>query len=528
MNKLIAIVLVTLVASAQLIAQSGQTYAPNPIRVGGPVEASRFIETNGFAKLNRHGFNSTNVQWRLLKTISLTNVTDVSACAFSPSNSTFWTVHNNNNGRITEWSLDGVFQRQLNWTSSQIPDAEAMSHVGGNWWAIAEEDANRIILFQITNNASSASATMDTNNARIIKIDASIAVDGVGGGGGVEGIAWDWTRQGIWVAKEKTPCQIVFCSFTGTSNYVHPAMTQITNASNNDIGDLFLDRENDILWIVQNEPTGASATNRIVGLNLTTSNVVARIQLHEMGQVEGISMTPDGFILVAGEVNVFSIYAPEPANSGIEWVRPSWSTNLPHYPSSLFVRSQTNQVTGDARISGTGFMGTAVVTNNAHVVGTANMSTGNVTNNLTVAGTASVSAAVVTNNINVGGAANVGSAVVTNSIAFIGNTVAGAGSGNSNFTFTVSMGDRDANAAGNVSVTAIMGGALGITYTTSMFFTNGSGSEKGIQFSAVTNAWHWPTNQAAPTVIPNNTALYISARTHGSNVHAAYAFYTWP
>lgn len=305
------------------------------LSVSGVVEAGRFagsqfVVTNGFNR--RSVFRSTNLQWRLVKNLTLTNVQDVSACAYYPSNGTLWTVHNNANGRLTEWTLDGVFVRKIDGSGSGLADCESITYLGGDKFAVIEEDANRIYILGISNNASGS--TWTTNNCSVIKLDASIPVDGVGGGGGVEGICFDWDRNGWWVAKEKGNAAIYFCSTDGTSNYVWPQMSQVTNASYTDLSDLFLDRENQILWVSQDEGAGG---DRVIGIDLLTSNVICTIAMPNFGQLEGVSLTTDGYLLVAGEVNQYAVFEPclGGLNSGVSW-NPNAVTSLPSTPQFPF------------------------------------------------------------------------------------------------------------------------------------------------------------------------------------------------
>lgn len=270
----------------------------------------------------------TNIQWRLAKNITLTNVTDVSACSYNPLTHTFWTIHNNNAGRITEWNLQGENIRVINGTGAQCPDGEAIVWMGGERYAISDEDSGRIFILSITNNASGSS--WSTNNCQIIQLSSTIGND-VNSGSGAEGIAWDQDRNGWWVAREKAPAQLLFVSADGstTNNYFTTAQMQtFTNSTHTDFSDLYLDRENQLLWVSQDE--GGTQTDRVLAISLITSNVVHTINMTNFGQLEGVSVTPDGLLLVAGEVNQFAIYEPYLGglNSGIKYNR-NTSTNLP-------------------------------------------------------------------------------------------------------------------------------------------------------------------------------------------------------
>lgn len=281
-------------------------------------------------------WGGTNVQWRLVKNLTLTNVLDVSACAWYPSNRTFFTIHNNGNGTITEWTLDGVCTRILtNPVAGTVPDCESITWMGGNRFAVVDEDNNRIFILSITNGATG----WVTNNATIVQLSSSIGVDG-GTPSGVEGIAWDADRNGWWVVREKGPAQLLFCSADGsvTNNWFSTAQMQtFTNANHTDFSDIFLDRQNQMLWVTQDEP---NQYDRVLGISLLTSNVVVTLDCTNFGQLEGVSMTLDNKLLLAGEVNQFAIYEPYIGglNTGMGWTQPATnSPSVPYYPNGVAV-----------------------------------------------------------------------------------------------------------------------------------------------------------------------------------------------
>jgi hypothetical protein len=82
----------------------------------------------------------------------------------------------------------------------------------------------------------------------------------------------------------------------------------------------------------------------------------------------------------------------------------------------------------------------------------------------------------------------------------------------------------------NVSIRAIMGGTVGTICFPYLTITNGSGSDRTIEFSSVTNLWRWYYAQSgvAPSVLTNGTQLEISFRVNGTNVLASYGYAPWP
>jgi uncharacterized protein YjiK len=301
------------------------------------------INTNAVAlseKLDGHFWASggtnfgTNIQWRMVKHITLTNVVDVSACAWNANERRFYTIHNNASGRITRWTLDGVCDQIITGPGAGASDCEEITWLGGNRYAVSEEDNNRIFILSITNGTTAWA----TNNTTIIQLPASIGTD-PGSGSGVEGLAYDHDRAGWWVAREKSPAQLMFVDSAtlSTNNFFSDAqMQQFTNANHTDFSSLHLDRFTQTLWVGQDEG-GAGGFDRVIGISLLTSNLIATIDCTNMTQLEGVSVLNDGKILVAGEANQFAIYEPYIGgrNTGFDWER-STTITLPDIPSFPF------------------------------------------------------------------------------------------------------------------------------------------------------------------------------------------------
>lgn len=115
-------------------------------------------------------------------------------------------------------------------------------------------------------------------------------------------------------------------------------------------------------------------------------------------------------------------------------------------------------------------------------------------------------------------------------ISYRDHVVSGTGGANTNFTLLASIGKAFINGFTNVSIRAIMGGVAGYTHTFSITITNGSGSNRTLEFSPVTNAWKWSYAQGAiaPTVLTNSEQIIITGELSNTNVTAAYAYYPWP
>lgn len=128
----------------------------------------------------------------------------------------------------------------------------------------------------------------------------------------------------------------------------------------------------------------------------------------------------------------------------------------------------------------------------------------------------------------------IGGGHLTNKMTVDGNIEFTAGllnGGAQNTNYTLIAGTNTVYIGGgysNVHVVAIMGGVAGRAIPMTIIITNGAGSEGHISFSAVTNAWHWPYSQGAPSVLTNNVQWVINLILDNTNVLAAWAAYAWP
>lgn len=132
--------------------------------------------------------------------------------------------------------------------------------------------------------------------------------------------------------------------------------------------------------------------------------------------------------------------------------------------------------------------------------------------------------------IKTSGTGNTGWWLLNPGVSFPETIVSGAGGALTNFTLLSSYGKSIINGFTNVSIRAIMGGSEGVTYTFSITITNGSGSNRTLEFSNATNDWKWSYAQGAtaPTTLTNSEQIVITGELRNTNITAAYAYYPWP
>ena len=115
-------------------------------------------------------------------------------------------------------------------------------------------------------------------------------------------------------------------------------------------------------------------------------------------------------------------------------------------------------------------------------------------------------------------------------IGYAGSLLTGTGGEQTNYNLQARHGHRWINGFTNVSIRSITGGTTNTSQFPTITITNGSGSNRTLEFSAVTNAWKWSFAQSstAPSVITNGTRLDLSFHVSGTNVLGAFSYSSWP
>jgi len=124
-----------------------------------------------------------------------------------------------------------------------------------------------------------------------------------------------------------------------------------------------------------------------------------------------------------------------------------------------------------------------------------------------------------------------GQHVLTNgNIRFTPTAISGVGGANTNFTLLSTQPEVYINGFTNVSIRAVMGYSDSLVDYWSCNITNGSGSDRTLEFSAVTNRYRFAGTYGtnAPSVLTNATRLEISGRQQGTNVQVVYSYFAWP
>ena len=108
--------------------------------------------------------------------------------------------------------------------------------------------------------------------------------------------------------------------------------------------------------------------------------------------------------------------------------------------------------------------------------------------------------------------------------------LAGVGGANTNFTLLATNVETTINGFTNVSIRAVMVTDTANALYWNCLITNGSGSDRTLEFSAVTNNFRFSGTYGtnAPSVLTNNTQILISGRSLGTNTIVGYSYFPWP
>lgn len=121
--------------------------------------------------------------------------------------------------------------------------------------------------------------------------------------------------------------------------------------------------------------------------------------------------------------------------------------------------------------------------------------------------------------------------IITNLQPYLATQViTGTGGANTNFTLLATNAETTINGFTNVSIRAVMSYVDGVSLYWTCLITNGSGSDRTLEFSAVTNRYRFAGTYGtnAPSTLTNNTQLLISGRSLGTNTLIGYTYYAWP
>ncbi len=226
---------------------------------------------------------------------------DLSGITYSNKTKTLFMVQNDP-PNIYEVDLAGNFIRKIKLTG--FDDTEGISHIAETQFAIAEEKKGRIVFFDILSNTSEIN--LQENYAIQLPNPEN---DSWGLNDGLEGVSYNPSDQKIYTVKEKD--NKGFFAFDLPDRFP----SNLTNADIiipcdvNSAGFPFL---KDLAGVYHqgNSILMLSEDNKVLVQIDENCNEISRLSLAAMEQPEGITISDEGFLYVAGEKNELFIFEP--------------------------------------------------------------------------------------------------------------------------------------------------------------------------------------------------------------------------
>ncbi len=257
--------------------------------------------------------------------VSVPGTGDLSGLAYNENTNTLFGIDNDTNS-IFELDTDGTVLRTI--TLTGFDDTEAITYMGNDLFAIAEERRGRIVFVLIGTGSN------------IVYPSTYVQLTGTwNDNSGLEGLSYDSSTNIMYVVQEYYPMTIhafeVPADFTGTITASNPFDIQNNTYGFTDLSGLhhlslpsalsnYGFTEN--LLIMSQLNAAVVEVNPITGeeysrLDLTTGGANGTV-IFSLAQAEGVAVAPDGNIYIIGEPNHFYRFS----NSFFPYAPPTLST----------------------------------------------------------------------------------------------------------------------------------------------------------------------------------------------------------
>ncbi|MCB5190728.1 SdiA-regulated domain-containing protein [Methylobacillus arboreus] len=230
---------------------------------------------------------------------------DLSDLSYNHETHTLFTV-SNKQPLIVELALDGKVLRKIH--VQGISDMEGIAHIGGNRFALLNEDTHTLVIADIRNDVHE----LDVRNAPSLTL-AMYAHDNKG----FEGIVWDKERRRLLVAKERSPKRVIAIhgfvdALPGQPVSIHIEKLQETASCGlRDLSAVTYDVASGHVLLLSDD-SRMVAEYDAEGKMLDTLALWRGFQglSKSVPQAEGLAIGPDKRIYVISEPNLFYVFKP--------------------------------------------------------------------------------------------------------------------------------------------------------------------------------------------------------------------------
>ncbi|BDH44128.1 hypothetical protein TUM12370_01720 [Salmonella enterica subsp. enterica serovar Choleraesuis] len=224
---------------------------------------------------------------------------NLSALTWNPETRTLFATINHP-ATVVELSTDGKLLRKLE--VDGIHDPEAIEHIEGNRYVIADERQRHLYEVEITPQTQ----RLNVSDAPGLRLD----MDGRDGNSGFEGLAWNRADKHLLVAQERKPIKLFkiegFPALSGVSNVEIKVTTGASWMSSiGDISSLDYDSEHKQLLVMSEQSDkilfiSPEKSVKQLTLDGTKHGLKARIP-----QPEGMATDGHGHLYIVSEPNLF-------------------------------------------------------------------------------------------------------------------------------------------------------------------------------------------------------------------------------
>ena len=235
------------------------------------------------------------------------DLSDASGLTYNTSTDTLFTVLNKS-PYIVELSKSGQVLRKIR--VEDVGDMEAITHVAGNRFVIADEGDNRLIEVEIP----VATDVIETHHAPQLKLGFDKA-----GNENIEGVSWDTVHRRLLIVKEKNPKRLMevrgfIDTQTGSAtnlSIVHLDASQRAIRAMRDLSSGTYHDDSGHLLLLSDE-------SRLIKEYDQSGDAVSAMALWKgfhglrkhVPQAEGIAVGPDKRIYIMSEPNLFYVFKP--------------------------------------------------------------------------------------------------------------------------------------------------------------------------------------------------------------------------
>lgn len=243
----------------------------------------------------------------------LADYKNASGLAFNNETGTLFTVLNDM-GMIVEFTRDGTPIREIKVHGTD--DLEGISHLGKDYYVVADERESKLWLFQI----KPETRELSTKDGRLLKFGMNER-----GNKNFEGVTYDAVHHRLIVVKERDPKYVM--SVTGLYEPDESKQSQIEVQHMRQFDPALKWALRDLSSVTYHEPTGhfflLSDESKLLKQFNEAGQTLGSLALwkgfhglqNSVPQAEGVSIDDEGNVYIVSEPNLFYVFKPKSSHT---------------------------------------------------------------------------------------------------------------------------------------------------------------------------------------------------------------------